>query len=111
MRDAAQIMGGEALTMAPHLFIGAVENPFADPFKYRVARLATKVDAGAEFIQTQCIFNLNRFKKWIELAKDEGLDNKVYILGESRRSSLLAWQSTWQSRLPAWKFLKRSSEG
>ena len=81
MRDAAQIMGGEALTMAPHLFIGAVENPFADPFKYRVARLATKVDAGAEFIQTQCIFNLNRFRKWIELAKDEGLDNKVYILG------------------------------
>jgi methylenetetrahydrofolate reductase (NADPH) len=81
MRDAAQIMGGDALTEPPHLFIGAVENPFADPFKYRVARLATKVDAGAEFIQTQCIFNLNRFRKWIELAKDQGLDNKVYILG------------------------------
>jgi methylenetetrahydrofolate reductase (NADPH) len=81
MRDAAQIMGGEALTEPPHLFIGAVENPFADPFKYRVARLATKIDAGAEFIQTQCIFNIDRFRKWIELAKDEGLDNKVYILG------------------------------
>jgi methylenetetrahydrofolate reductase (NADPH) len=81
MRDAAHIMGGEALTEPPHLFIGAVENPFADPFKYRVARLATKIDAGAEFIQTQCIFNINRFRKWIELAKDEGLDNKVYILG------------------------------
>jgi methylenetetrahydrofolate reductase (NADPH) len=81
MRDASQIMGGEALSEPPRLFIGAVENPFADPFKYRVARLATKVDAGAEFIQTQCIFNLNRFRKWIELAKDQGLDNKVYILG------------------------------
>ncbi len=81
MRDTAQIMGGEALTEPPHLFIGAVENPFADPFKYRVARLAKKVDAGAEFIQTQCIFNLNRFKKWLGLVKDQGLDNKVYILG------------------------------
>jgi len=81
MRDTSQIMGGETLTEPPHLFIGAVENPFADPFKYRVARLAKKVDAGAEFIQTQCIFNLNRFKKWIGLAKDQGLDNKVYILG------------------------------
>ncbi len=81
MRDTSQIMGGEALTEPPHLFIGAVENPFADPFKFRVARLATKVDAGAEFIQTQCIFNIKRFRKWIELAKDEGLDNKVYILG------------------------------
>jgi methylenetetrahydrofolate reductase (NADPH) len=81
MRDISQIMGGEALTEPPHLFIGAVENPFADPFKYRVARLTKKVDAGAEFIQTQCIFNLNRFKKWIGLVKDQGLDNKVYILG------------------------------
>ena len=80
MRDASQIMGGEELTEPPHLFIGAVENPFADPFKYRVARLATKVDAGAEFIQTQCIYNLNRFRKWMGLAKDEGLENKVHIL-------------------------------
>jgi len=81
MRDTSQVMGGEALTEPPHLFIGAVENPFADPFKYRVARLAKKVDAGAEFIQTQCIFNLNRFRKWIGLVKDQGVDNKVYILG------------------------------
>lgn len=81
MRDAVQIMGGEALTEPPHLFIGAVENPFADPLRCRISRLAKKVDAGAEFIQTQCIFNLNRFRKWIELAKDQGLDNKVYILG------------------------------
>jgi methylenetetrahydrofolate reductase (NADPH) len=81
MRDAVQIMGGEALTEPPKLFIGAVENPFADPLRYRVSRLIKKVDAGAEFIQTQCIFNINRFRKWIELAKDQGLDNKVYILG------------------------------
>ena len=81
MRDAGEVIGGEKLTVPPQLFIGAVANPFADPFKYRAARLATKVEAGAEFIQTQCIFNLNRFKEWMGLVRDYGLADKVYILG------------------------------
>lgn len=81
MRDAGEIIGGEKLSVPPQLFIGAVANPFADPFKYRAARLATKVDAGAEFIQTQCIFNLNRFKEWMGLVRDYGMADKVYILG------------------------------
>jgi methylenetetrahydrofolate reductase (NADPH) len=81
MRDAGEVIGGEKLTEPPQLFIGAVANPFADPFKYRAARLATKVEAGAEFIQTQCIFNLNRFKEWMGLVRDYGLADKVYILG------------------------------
>src|SRR5208337_4606526 len=58
MRDDGMILGGEKLTESPHLFVGAVENPFADPLSYRVPRLAKKVTAGAEFIQTQCIYNL-----------------------------------------------------
>jgi methylenetetrahydrofolate reductase (NADPH) len=81
MRDAGEVIGGDKLTEPPHLFIGAAANPFADPFKYRAARLATKVDAGAEFIQTQCIYNLDRFKQWMDLVRDSGLDSKVYILG------------------------------
>ena len=81
MRDVGEIIGGEKLTSAPQLFIGAVANPFADPFKYRAARLATKVDAGAEFIQTQCIFNINRFKEWMGIVRDYGMTDKVYILG------------------------------
>ena len=81
MRDAGEIIGGEKLTEPPHLFIGAVANPIADPFKYRAARLVTKVEAGAEFIQTQCIFNLTRFKEWMGLIRDFGMDSKVYILG------------------------------
>lgn len=81
MRDAGEVIGGEKLTVPPQLFIGAVANPFADPFKYRATRLATKVEAGAEFIQTQCIFNLNRFKEWMGLIKDYGMADKVYILG------------------------------
>ncbi|MDP2156199.1 MAG: methylenetetrahydrofolate reductase [Nitrospirota bacterium] len=81
MRDAGEVIGGEKLTSSPDMFIGAVENPFADPFKYRAARLATKVEAGAEFIQTQCIFNLKRFKDWMDLVKEYGMSDKVYILG------------------------------
>jgi len=81
MRDLGQIIGGEALSEPPKLFIGAVANPFADPFDYRVIRLGKKVAAGAEFIQTQCIYNLKRFKEWIEQVRERGLDKKVYILG------------------------------
>lgn len=81
MRDAGEVIGGEKLASSPDMFIGAVANPFADPFKYRAARLATKVEAGAEFIQTQCIFNLKRFKDWMDLVKEYGMSDKVYILG------------------------------
>lgn len=81
MRDSGEVIGGEKLTEPPHLFIGAVANPFADPFRYRAARLATKVEAGAEFIQTQCIFNLDRFKEWMGIVADYGMTDKVHILG------------------------------
>jgi len=81
MRDAGEVIGGEKLSSSPDMFIGAVANPFADPFRYRAARLATKVEAGAEFIQTQCIFNLKRFREWMSLVKELGMADKVYILG------------------------------
>jgi len=81
MRDAGTIMGGEQLTSAPAVFIGAAANPFADPLEFRGVRLAKKISAGAEFIQTQCIYNMERFKKWISLAEDRGLLEKAYILG------------------------------
>jgi len=81
MRDKGMILGGEALTKAPDLFIGAAANPFGDPFSFRVVRLAKKVAAGAEFIQTQCIYNLDRFEKWMAMARDKGLTEKTYILG------------------------------
>jgi len=81
MRDEGRIIGGEELTEPPQLFIGAVENPFADPVSYRVVRLAKKIKAGAEFIQTQCIYNLPRFREFMSQACDRGLDAQVYILG------------------------------
>ncbi len=80
MRDEGKDMSGFDLDVAPDMFIGAAANPFADPFDYRVIRLAKKVDAGADFIQTQCVYNTERFKEWIRQAREEGLTEKVCIL-------------------------------
>jgi len=81
MRDKGKDMNGHDLDIAPAMFIGAAANPFADPFEYRILRLAKKIDAGADFIQTQCIYNMDRFKKWMKMAADQGLTKKTYILG------------------------------
>ncbi len=80
MRREGKDMSGFELNDPPRMFIGAAANPFADPFEYRVIRLAKKIDAGADFIQTQCIYNMDRFKKWMTMAREEGLTEKVYIL-------------------------------
>ena len=81
MRDEGKFLGGEELKGTPRFFIGAAANPFADPFETRVVRLAKKIAAGVQFIQTQCIFNLERFSKWMEQVRDRGLHEKVHILG------------------------------
>jgi methylenetetrahydrofolate reductase (NADPH) len=81
MRDQGKDMSGFELNGPPRMFIGAAANPFADPFEYRVIRLAKKIDAGADFIQTQCIYNMDRFKEWMKMARNEGLTEKVHILG------------------------------
>ena len=81
MREKGKDMSGFELNESPRMFIGAAANPFADPFEYRVIRLAKKIDAGADFIQTQCIYNMDRFKEWIKMAREEGLTEKVHILG------------------------------
>lgn len=80
MRDEEKIIGGESIQGAPKMFIGAAANPFADPVDWRVIRLAKKIHAGANFIQTQCIFNLDRFEKFMSQARDMGLTEKTYIL-------------------------------
>jgi len=60
--------------------LGCAANPFADAFEFRVRRLANKVAAGAEFVQTQCIFDLKRFEQFLKMVRDEGLDEKTFIL-------------------------------
>ena len=81
MRDDKQFLSGDPIKEhEPRLFIGAVANPFADPFEFRVIRLAKKIKAGADFIQTQCVFDVDKFARWMELVVKEGLHKKVYIL-------------------------------
>lgn len=80
LRDEGKFLGGDELDGVPKMFIGAAANPFADPFEVRVPRLAKKVSAGVEFIQTQCIYNLDKFGKWMEGIRQRGLHEKVYIL-------------------------------
>jgi methylenetetrahydrofolate reductase (NADPH) len=80
MRDQGKIIGGEGIQVAPKLFIGAAANPFADPANWRAVRLAKKVAAGADFVQTQCVFNMDRFVQFMNQARDMGLTEKVSIL-------------------------------
>jgi methylenetetrahydrofolate reductase (NADPH) len=80
MRDEEKFMNDEDLDVAPKIFIGAASNPFADPFEFRIHRLAKKIEAGADFIQTQCIYNMERFREFMKQAVDMGLHEKAYIL-------------------------------
>jgi methylenetetrahydrofolate reductase (NADPH) len=80
MRDEGKFLGGDEIKRPPQMFAGAAANPFADPFEIRVPRLAKKIAAGAEFIQTQCIYNLDKFEEWMRLARERGLLEKVSIL-------------------------------
>jgi methylenetetrahydrofolate reductase (NADPH) len=80
MRDEAKFLSGQEIKGKPDLFIGCVENPFADPFEIRALRLAKKVKAGAQFVQTQCVFNVEKFARWMEMVRELGIHEKAYIL-------------------------------
>ncbi len=80
MRDEGTFLNGQEIDEPPKMFIGAAANPFAEPFEWRVYRLAKKVQAGADFVQTQCVFNMEKMREWVKRANDMGLTDKVYIL-------------------------------
>jgi len=80
MRDEHKVLGGDEIEGAPQMFIGAAANPFADPFEYRVVRLAKKATAGVDFIQTQCIYDMDKFERFMKMVCDRGLHEKIFIL-------------------------------
>jgi methylenetetrahydrofolate reductase (NADPH) len=80
MRDDNKFLSGDDISGDVPLFLGAAANPFADPFEFRVIRLAKKIKAGADFIQTQAIFDVPKFARWMEMVRDRGLDEKTHIL-------------------------------
>ncbi len=80
MRDEKKFINGEDISGEVPLYIGAAANPFADPFEYRAPRLAKKVKAGVDFIQTQAVFDVVRFKKWMDMVNELGLSQQAHIL-------------------------------
>ena len=81
MRDDKVFLNGKELDGAPEIFIGAAANPFGDPFSFRPIRLAKKVEAGTDFVQTQCIYNMPKMREYMKRVVDMGLHEKCYILG------------------------------
>ncbi|MDP6448569.1 MAG: methylenetetrahydrofolate reductase [Dehalococcoidales bacterium] len=80
MRDEKKFLSGEDINGEVPLFIGAAANPFADPSEFRVSRLAKKVKAGADFIQTQAVYDVDRFRQWTEAVVERDLDKQTHIL-------------------------------
>ena len=80
MRDEQQFLSGRSISTPPRLFLGAAANPFAPPLDFRPHRMAKKVAAGAQFIQTQYCFDVDRMKTFMAQVRDIGLLEKVYVL-------------------------------
>jgi methylenetetrahydrofolate reductase (NADPH) len=100
MRDKGTFQGGEAIGNPPKMFIGAAANPFADPFELRVRRLAKKAAAGADFIQTQCIYNLDKFEKWMEGVRKRRLHENLFIMAGITPCKSAGMARYMQKRVP-----------
>jgi methylenetetrahydrofolate reductase (NADPH) len=100
MRDEGKLLGGREMEVRPQMFIGAAENPFADPFEIRVLRLAKKVAAGAQFIQTQCIYNMEKFKLWMQQIVDRQLHEQISILAGITPMKSLGMAKYVKNRVP-----------
>ncbi len=81
MRDGKKFQCGEEIKgKTTDLFLGAAANPFAYPFEFRAVRMGKKIANGADFIQTQIIYNVDKFSEFMKMARDLGLPEKSYIL-------------------------------
>ncbi|HEY5349896.1 MAG TPA: methylenetetrahydrofolate reductase [Candidatus Lustribacter sp.] len=80
MRDSGKLLSGKTLKPPPTWLIGAVENPFAPPLAFRAERLGKKIAAGAEFVQTQYVFDVARFAAWMQAGRDLGLTQRCAVL-------------------------------
>jgi methylenetetrahydrofolate reductase (NADPH) len=81
MRDERRILGSdEEIAGSVPMFIGAAANPFAKPYEFRALRLAKKVEAGADYVQTQCVFDVKMFAEWMKAVRDLGVHTRCRIL-------------------------------
>lgn len=94
LRDKGMFLSGRKLDVAPKLFLGAAENPFAPPYDFRPYRLGKKIEAGADFIQTQYCYDVPRLREFMAKVRDLGLHEKVFILvgvGPVRTAKSAEW--------------------
>jgi len=94
MRDSGRFLSGRKIDVPPRLFLGAAANPFAPPYHLRPHRLAKKVEASADFIQTQYCFDLDRFREFMRRVRELGLHERVFILagvGPLRSAKTAEW--------------------
>ncbi len=80
MRDKKIFQCGEEMEVEPKFFIGAAASPFSDPLEFRALRLKKKYNAGADFIQTQIVYNIEKFSLWMKMVRELGLEKDLYIL-------------------------------
>ena len=100
MRDEGKFLSGQDIDTPPRLFIGAAANPFADLPQWRARRLAKKVRAGADFVQTQCVFNMARFSEFVGQARDLGLLDKVFLLAGVTPLKSIGMATYMQQKVP-----------
>ncbi|HEX9883197.1 MAG TPA: methylenetetrahydrofolate reductase [Desulfobaccales bacterium] len=101
MRDEGKLLGGHEFEVRPQMYIGAAANPFAGPnVEMRVVRLAKKVAAGVQFVQTQCIYNMDTFKTFMKMSVDRGLTEKVAILAGITPMKNVGMARYMQKRVP-----------
>jgi methylenetetrahydrofolate reductase (NADPH) len=97
LRDEHRFLSGRKITYAPRVLLGAAENPFAPPVEWRAQRLAKKVQAGAQFIQTQYCYDVPLLRTFLRHVEDLGLLGKVFILvgvGPLRSAKAAEWMRT-----------------
>lgn len=80
MRDERRFLSGRPISTPPAIFLGAVENPFAPPHEFRALRLAKKIAAGAQFVQTQYCFDIEMFERFMARVRDLGLHERCFVL-------------------------------
>jgi len=97
MRDESHFLSGRKLDVPPRLFLGAAANPFIPPYDFRPLRMGKKIDAGAEFIQTQYCFDFPRLCQFMSAVRDLGLHERAFILvgvGPLRSAKAAEWMRT-----------------
>jgi methylenetetrahydrofolate reductase (NADPH) len=80
MRDDKQFECGDEMKAEPRMFIGCAANPYASPFEFRVVRLQKKIEAGADFVQTQAVFDIGIFDEFMKQVRQRELHKKVGII-------------------------------